>query len=144
FFGDCMITPAVSVLSAVEGLATVEQGFSHFVIPIAVAILVGLFYLQSVGTARVGKLFGPIMAVYFVTLGVLGLIHILQQPHILLALDPRWAVRFAADDGRLAFLALGSVVLALTGAEALYADMGHFGRRPIALAWMWFVFPALM
>ena len=144
FFGDCMITPAVSVLSAVEGLATVEQGFGNFVIPIAVAILVGLFYLQSVGTARVGKLFGPIMAVYFVTLAVMGLIHIVQQPHILLALDPRWAVRFAADDGRLAFLALGSVVLALTGAEALYADMGHFGRRPIALAWMWFVFPALM
>jgi len=144
FFGDCMITPAVSVLSAVEGLVTVEQGFSSFVIPISVAILVGLFYIQSVGTARVGKFFGPIMAVYFVTIAVLGLIHILKQPHILLALDPRWAVRFAATDGRLAFLALGSVVLALTGAEALYADMGHFGRKPIAYAWLWFIFPALM
>ncbi|QNE30745.1 potassium transporter Kup [Sphingomonas sp. NBWT7] len=144
FFGDCMITPAISVLSAVEGLATVEARFNSFVIPISVAILIGLFYLQSVGTARVGKLFGPIMAVYFVTLSVLGLIHVIAQPQILLALDPRWAVRFAATDGTLAFLALGSVVLAVTGAEALYADMGHFGRKPIAYAWLWFVFPALM
>ncbi|OWK29451.1 potassium transporter Kup [Sphingomonas dokdonensis] len=144
FFGDCMITPAISVLSAVEGLATVEQRFDSFVIPIAAAILIGLFYLQSVGTARVGKLFGPIMAVYFVVLSVLGLIHIFAQPEVLLALDPRWAVRFAATDGTLAFLALGSVVLAVTGAEALYADMGHFGRKPIAYAWLWFVFPALM
>lgn len=144
FFGDCMITPAISVLSAVEGLATVEQRFDSFVIPIAAAIMIGLFYLQSVGTARVGKLFGPIMAVYFVVLSVLGLIHIFAQPEVLLALDPRWAVRFAATDGTLAFLALGSVVLAVTGAEALYADMGHFGRKPIAYAWLWFVFPALM
>ncbi|SEI74958.1 KUP system potassium uptake protein [Sphingomonas sp. OV641] len=144
FFGDCMITPAMSVLSAVEGLATVEQTFDSFVIPIAVTILIGLFYLQSVGTARVGKLFGPIMVVYFITLSVLGLIHVIAQPEILLALDPRWAVRFAATDGTLAFLALGSVVLAVTGAEALYADMGHFGRKPIAFAWLWFVFPALM
>jgi KUP system potassium uptake protein len=144
FFGDCMITPAISVLSAVEGLATVEQRFDSFVIPISVTILVGLFYLQSVGTARVGRLFGPIMGVYFVTLAGLGLSHIIAEPQILLALDPRWAVRFAATDGMLAFLALGSVVLAVTGAEALYADMGHFGRRPIALAWLWMVFPALM
>ncbi|MCC2981358.1 MULTISPECIES: potassium transporter Kup [unclassified Sphingomonas] len=144
FFGDCMITPAISVLSAVEGLATVEQRFDSFVIPIAAAIMIGLFYLQKVGTAKVGKLFGPIMAVYFVTLSVLGLIHVAAQPEVLLALDPRWAIRFAAADGTLAFLALGSVVLAVTGAEALYADMGHFGRRPIALAWLWFVFPALM
>jgi KUP system potassium uptake protein len=144
FFGDCMITPAISVLSAVEGLATVEAQFDSFVIPIAVAIMIGLFYLQSVGTARVGKLFGPIMVVYFVTLSVLGVIHIVARPEILLALDPRWAARFAATDGMLAFLALGSVVLAVTGAEALYADMGHFGRKPIAYAWLWFVFPALM
>ncbi|ONF95307.1 potassium transporter Kup [Sphingomonas jeddahensis] len=144
FFGDCMITPAISVLSAVEGLATVEQRFDSFVIPIAATILIGLFYLQSVGTARVGKLFGPIMVVYFITLSVLGLTQIIAQPEILLALDPRWAVRFAATDGTLAFLALGSVVLAVTGAEALYADMGHFGRKPIAYAWLWFVFPALM
>jgi KUP system potassium uptake protein len=144
FFGDCMITPAVSVLSAVEGLATVEQRFDSFVIPIAVTILIGLFYLQSVGTAKVGKLFGPIMVVYFITLSGLGLMHVIAQPEILLALDPRWALRFAANDGTLAFLALGSVILAVTGAEALYADMGHFGRKPIAYAWLWFVFPALM
>ena len=144
FFGDCMITPAMSVLSAVEGLATVEQGFDSFVIPIAVTILVGLFWLQSVGTARVGRLFGPVMAVYFITLAVLGVMQIVERPDVLMALDPRWALRFAAADGRLAFLALGSVVLAVTGAEALYADMGHFGRRPIAFAWLWVVFPALM
>ncbi|WP_420825003.1 potassium transporter Kup [Sphingomonas corticis] len=144
FFGDCMITPAISVLSAVEGLATVEQGFDGFVLPIAVTILVALFYLQSVGTARVGRLFGPIMLVYFVVLAVLGVMHIAQQPAIFQALNPVWAFRFAANDGGLAFLALGSVVLAVTGAEALYADMGHFGRRPIAHAWMFVVLPALM
>ena len=144
FFGDCMITPAVSVLSAVEGLATVEAGFATFVIPIAVAILIGLFYIQSSGTTRVGRFFGPIMLVYFATLTVLGIINILGRLDILEALNPIWAVRFVADDGLLAFLALGSVVLAVTGAEALYADMGHFGRRPIEVAWLYLVFPALM
>ncbi|GGB35130.1 putative potassium transport system protein kup [Sphingomonas metalli] len=144
FFGDCMITPAVSVLSAVEGLATVEQGFGAFVIPISVAILVALFYLQARGTGGIGKLFGPIMLVYFLVLTVLGAINIADRPDILQAIDPRWAFRFAAADGTLAFLALGSVVLAVTGAEALYADMGHFGRRPIEVAWLYLVFPALM
>ncbi|KQT32726.1 potassium transport protein Kup [Sphingomonas sp. Leaf412] len=144
FFGDCMITPAISVLSAVEGLATVEAGFDGFVIPIAVTIMIALFWLQSVGTARVGRLFGPIMLVYFTVLAVLGVMHVLKQPDILQALNPVWAYRFAATDGGLAFLALGSVVLAVTGAEALYADMGHFGRRPIAGAWLWVVLPALM
>jgi KUP system potassium uptake protein len=144
FFGDCMITPAISVLSAVEGLATVEQGFDSFVLPIAVTIIIALFYLQSIGTAKVGRLFGPIMLVYFVVLAVLGLIHIAARPDILWALNPMWAVRFAANDGRLAFLALGSVVLCVTGAEALYADMGHFGRQPISWAWLFFVFPTLM
>jgi KUP system potassium uptake protein len=144
FFGDCMITPAISVLSAVEGLATVEQGFNSFVLPIAVTIMIALFYMQSIGTAKVGRLFGPIMLIYFVVLAVLGLIHIAARPDILWALNPIWAVRFAANDGRLAFLALGSVVLCVTGAEALYADMGHFGRRPISWAWLVFVFPALM
>jgi len=145
FFGDCMITPAVSVLSAVEGLATVEAGLGTFVIPIAVAILIGLFYIQSSGTTRVGRFFGPIMLVYFLTLTVLGVLNILQRPDIVLAaLNPMSAVRFVVDDGLLAFLALGSVVLAVTGAEALYADMGHFGRRPISVAWLWCVFPALM
>ena len=144
FFGDCMITPAVSVLSAVEGLATVEQGFGPFVLPIAVAILIALFYLQSVGTERVGRLFGPIMIIYFAVIAVLGVMHIIDRPDILQALNPYWAFRFAAQDGMLAFLALGSVVLAVTGAEALYADMGHFGRRPISYAWLVFVLPALM
>ncbi len=144
FFGDCMITPAVSVLSAVEGLATVEQSFNAFVIPIAVAILVALFYIQSRGTGGIGKLFGPIMLVYFIVLIVLGGINIAARPDIIAAIDPRWAFRFVADDGMLAFLALGSVVLAVTGAEALYADMGHFGRRPIEVAWLYLVFPALM
>ncbi len=144
FFGDCMITPAISVLSAVEGLATVEQGFDAFVLPIAVTIIIALFYLQSIGTAKVGRLFGPIMGVYFVVLAAMGVYHIIARPDILWALDPSWAVRFALNDGKLAFLALGSVVLCVTGAEALYADMGHFGRRPISLAWLVFVFPALM
>jgi len=144
FFGDCMITPAISVLSAVEGLATVEQGFDAFVIPIAVGILVGLFYIQSTGTARVGKLFAPVMVVYFVVLAVLGVVNIVARPEVIGALDPRWAMRFFANDPELGFLALGSVVLAVTGAEALYADMGHFGRRPISIAWLYFVFPALM
>jgi len=144
FFGDCMITPAISVLSAVEGLATVEPGFDTFVIPIAVGILVGLFYIQSSGTARVGKLFGPIMLVYFVALAALGLVNVAARPEVLAAVDPRWGFRFFANDPGLAFLALGSVVLAVTGAEALYADMGHFGRRPISVAWLYLVFPALM
>ncbi|WP_235531600.1 potassium transporter Kup [Sphingomonas sp. Leaf67] len=144
FFGDCMITPAVSVLSAVEGLATVNAGFDPFVIPIAVVIMIALFWLQAVGTAGVGRLFGPIMIAYFVTLIGLGIINILDRPEIMQALNPIWAVRFFAQDGVMAFLALGSVVLSVTGAEALYADMGHFGRRPISIAWLYCVFPALM
>ena len=144
FFGDCMITPAISVLSAVEGLATVEPGFDSFVLPIAVTILIALFYIQSIGTQKVGRLFGPIMVIYFVVLAVMGVLHILARPDILLALNPVYAFRFAASDGMLAFLALGSVVLAVTGAEALYADMGHFGRKPISYAWLGFVLPALM
>ena len=144
FFGDCMITPAISVLSAVEGLVTVREGLDGYIIPIAVTIIVALFYIQSVGTAKVGRLFGPIMMLYFAVLAVLGVIHILQQPDIFAALNPYWAYRFATTDGFLAFLALGSVVLAVTGAEALYADMGHFGRRPISVAWLWIVAPALM
>lgn len=144
FFGDCMITPAVSVLSAVEGLATVNAGFDPFVIPIAVVIMIALFWLQAVGTAGVGRLFGPIMIAYFVTLTGLGIVNIMARPDIIQALNPIWAVRFFAQDGLLAFLALGSVVLSVTGAEALYADMGHFGRRPISIAWLYCVFPALM
>ncbi len=144
FFGDCMITPAISVLSAVEGLTVVEQGFKPYVLPIAVGILVGLFVIQSHGTSVIGRYFGPIMLVYFVTLAVLGVMSIMDRPEVLQAFNPIWAVRFFQTDKWLAFLALGSVVLALTGAEALYADMGHFGRKPIQVAWLYLVFPALM
>jgi KUP system potassium uptake protein len=144
FFGDAMITPAISVLSAVEGLEVVSPGFAPFVIPISIGILIALFVIQSHGTAIVGRFFGPIMTAYFAVLATLGVINILQHPQVLEALNPLWGWRFLADDPRLGFLALGSVVLAVTGAEALYADMGHFGRRPISFAWLWIVFPALL
>jgi KUP system potassium uptake protein len=145
FYGDSMITPAVTVLSAVEGLTTVQQGFAPFVIPAAVLILVGLFAIQARGTARVGLMFGPVMLVYFGGLAVLGVIHIMDQPSVILAMiNPVNAVAFFVDQPMRAFLAMGSVVLALTGAEALYADMGHFGRRPIKVSWLYFVLPALL
>jgi KUP system potassium uptake protein len=145
FYGDSMITPAISVLSAVEGLTTVQASFEPFVIPLAVGILVGLFAIQSHGTARVGALFGPVMLFYFVTLAVLGLIHVVDRPQIILnTINPWHALRFFLIEPDRAFLALGSVVLAVTGAEALYADMGHFGRRPIKVAWIYFVMPALL
>ncbi|MGE5723123.1 MAG: potassium transporter Kup [Sphingomonadales bacterium] len=144
FYGDSMITPAISVLSAVEGLTTVQASFEPWVIPIALAILVGLFAIQSRGTAKVGLMFGPIMLFYFLTLAVLGTMHIVQLPSIIASLNPYYAVRFFTVDGWRAFLALGSVVLAVTGAEALYADMGHFGRNPIRVSWLVFVLPALM
>jgi len=144
FYGDSMITPAMSVLSASEGLIVVNPGFAPFVLPIAIAILVGLFMIQARGTAKVGQLFGPIMVIYFIVLSVLGLNHIVQAPEILWALNPMYAVEFFRIDGVKAFLALGSVVLAVTGAEALYADMGHFGRNPIRVSWLFFVLPGLM
>jgi KUP system potassium uptake protein len=145
FYGDSMITPAISVLSAVEGLTTVESSFGPFVIPIAIGILVGLFAIQARGTARVGALFGPIMLFYFATIAVLGLIHIAGAPGIILqTINPLNAFNFFLVDGWSAFVAMGSVVLAVTGAEALYADMGHFGRKPIGLSWLFFVMPALM
>ncbi len=145
FYGDSMITPAISVLSAVEGLNTVQTGFEPYVIPIAIGILVCLFAIQSRGTAKVGALFGPIMILYFLTISVLGVMHIAGDPMIILhTINPLNAVNFFIADGWRAFLALGSVVLAVTGAEALYADMGHFGRKPIGLSWLCFVMPALM
>lgn len=144
FYGDSMITPAISVLSAVEGLTVVEPTLEPLVIPIAIGILVALFLIQSKGTARVGTFFGPIVSVYFLTLAVLGTLGILRDPGILWALNPWYALNFFVIDQWLAFLALGSVVLAVTGAEALYADMGHFGRKPIRNGWMLFVLPALM
>src|SRR3954469_24736503 len=145
FYGDSMITPAISVLSAVEGLTTVNAGLAPFVVPIAIAILVGLFAIQSRGTARVGLLFGPVMLLYFTTIAVLGVIHIVKQPAVITAmLNPLNALYFFTADFMRAFIALGSVVLAVTGAEALYADMGHFGRKPIRVSWLYFVLPALL
>jgi len=145
FYGDSMITPAISVLSAVEGLTTVNAHLQPFVIPIALGILVGLFAIQSHGTARVGLMFGPVMLVYFACLAVLGLIHIVDRPQVILAMiNPMNAARFFLEEPLAGFLAMGSVVLALTGAEALYADMGHFGRRPIKVSWLYFVLPALL
>ncbi len=144
FYGDSMITPAISVLSAVEGLQTVQAGLGHYVVPLSAAILVGLFMIQRGGTARVGALFGPVLATWFSVLGVLGVVHIARDPSVLWALSPHYAALFFVADPLRGFLALGSVVLAVTGAEALYADMGHFGRAPIRLAWLAFVLPALM
>ena len=144
FFGDAIITPAISVLSAVEGLSVVESGMTRFVLPLSIGILVALFTIQSHGTARMGALFGPVMLFYFAVLAVLGLANIVARPMILSALNPWWALHFFLLDFRLAFLALGSIVLAVTGAEALYADMGHFGRKAISIAWLYVALPCLM
>ncbi|MFO1385249.1 MAG: potassium transporter Kup [Chitinivorax sp.] len=144
FYGDGMITPAISVLSAVEGLGLIAPALQHYIIPATIVILVMLFTLQRQGTHQVGKLFAPIMLLWFSTLGVLGALSISQTPEILQAMNPRYGVVFVFEHRWEAFLVLGSVVLALTGAEALYADMGHFGRTPIRLAWFSFVLPALL
>ena len=144
FYGDSMITPAISVLSAVEGLTVVNPRMADWVIPIALALLVGLFVLQKRGTSRVGTLFAPVMLVYFTVLAALGIFHIVHSPEILIALNPWYAVQFFILDKWLAFLALGSVVLAVTGSEALYSDMGHFGRGPLRLSWFGFVMPCLL
>jgi hypothetical protein len=143
FYGDSMITPAISVLTAVEGLGR-QPGFAPFVLPIAIGILIGLFAIQQRGVGKVGLMFGPVMVVYFLVLAVLGIVNILATPSVFIALNPWYAVQFFVDDGVRAFLAMGSVVLAVTGAEALYADMGHFGRNPIRVSWLFFVLPALM
>jgi KUP system potassium uptake protein len=145
FYGDSMITPAISVLSAVEGLTTVNAGLEPYVIPLAIGILIGLFAIQRRGTAKVGLMFAPIMLIYFVTLAVLGVGHILSHPAVLYeTLNPWNAVQFYLNDPLPAFIAMGSVVLAITGAEALYSDMGHFGRNPIRVSWLAFVMPALL
>ena len=144
FYGDSMITPAISVLSAVEGLTVVHASLQPLVIPLAVAILIGLFSIQRFGTSAVGTLFGPVVSIYFLTLAALGLISISHDPSVLLSLNPYYAFQFFQADVLRAFLALGSVVLAVTGAEALYADMGHFGRTPIKVGWIYLVLPALM
>ncbi|MDX6298199.1 MAG: system potassium uptake protein, partial [Nocardioidaceae bacterium] len=143
FFGDSMITPAISVLSSTEGLEIVDPGLSQFVVPGAVAILVTLLVVQRWGTARVGKFFGPVMALWFAAIALWGAVAIWREPAILQALSPTWAVRYFASDPLVAFLSLGGVVLVLTGAEALYADLGHLGRKPIARSWIALVFPAV-
>ncbi|RAO75644.1 potassium transporter Kup [Dyella jiangningensis] len=144
FYGDGVITPAISVLSAVEGVKVAAPGLDHWIVPITAVILFLLFALQRHGTERVGKLFGPVMVVWFVVIALLGLRMIVRNPHVLTALNPYYGVRFFFTHGLQAFIALGGVVLALTGAEALYADMGHFGKRPIRFAWFSFVLPALV
>jgi len=144
FFGDSMITPAISVLSAVEGLKVIAPGLESMVMPISAGILLALFSIQKRGTAAVGLVFGPIMCLWFVTIAVLGSIQIAHHPTVLLAALPTHAFAFVSGHPLTAFLALGTVVLAVTGGEALYTDMGHFGRRPIRLSWFGFVLPALM
>jgi KUP system potassium uptake protein len=143
FFGDGVITPAISVLSAIEGLEVAAPALHRYVLPLAVAVLVALYMLQKRGTAGIGRWFGPIMVVWFATLATMGVVNIVQNPAILAALNPLHALRFLMHNGWLAFVALGAVVLAFTGSEALYADMGHFGKRPIRSAWFLVVFPAL-
>jgi KUP system potassium uptake protein len=144
FYGDSVITPAISVLSALEGISVISDRFDHWILPLSVVIMIGLFMIQSHGTGLVGRLFGPIMFVWFLTLGLLGIWNIIDNPVVLLALEPIYALRFIMNDPLHSFLLLGYVVLALTGAEALYADMGHFGRPAISRAWFWFVLPALL
>ena len=143
FFGDAIITPAISVLSAVEGLSLVAPGFSPYVIPVTLVIIVGLFIFQNKGTEKVSTFFGPIMVVWFIVMAIMGLIHLFDDPYILTALNPGHALGFLVHNGFASFIVLGSVFLAVTGGEALYADMGHFGRKPIRLAWAFLVFPAL-
>jgi KUP system potassium uptake protein len=143
-YGDGVITPAISVLSATEGLEVISPAFSRFVIPLTVAILVGLFSIQKKGTGAIGSVFGKIMLVWFLLLGGLGLFQIIQKPHVLLAINPYYGVAYVAGNPKIAMLVLGCVFLSVTGGEALYADMGHFGRKPIQWAWHGLVLPSLM
>jgi KUP system potassium uptake protein len=143
-YGDGMITPAISVLSAMEGLEVITPRLSIFVVPLTLAILLTVFLVQKKGTAKVGRVFGPVMLLWFSTLALLGINEIRHAPEILTAVNPWYAIQFVATHGRQAFVLLGAVVLVITGGEALYADMGHFGARPIRLAWFYFVFPALL
>jgi KUP system potassium uptake protein len=143
-YGDGAITPAISVLSALEGLDIAIPGFQPYVLPVCVVILLGLFAIQPMGTAWIGRLFGPIMALWFVAIAVLGIVGIVQHPAVLAAISPTYAIHYLASGGATAFLVLGGVFLCVTGAEALYADMGHFGPSPIRWSWMSIVFPALV
>ena len=144
FFGDAVITPAISVLSAVEGLKDIDKGFERFVVPLTVVILIGLFAVQSRGTSKVGAFFGPIMTVWFAVIALAGLPHIVLAPDVLHALNPIHGISFLVNNGMIGLTALGLVCLTVTGAEALFADLGHFGARPIQFAWISLVFPALL
>jgi KUP system potassium uptake protein len=143
-YGDGIITPAISVLSAVEGLEEVSTSFADWVVPIAIVILVGLFLVQRKGTGAVGKVFGPIMMIWFATLALLGLRHVIDNPDIINSVNPKYAIDYFTHESGKAFLSLGSIFLVVTGGEALYADMGHFGRRPIAVGWYGMVLPSLV
>jgi KUP system potassium uptake protein len=143
-YGDGAITPAISVLSALEGLDIATPGFAPYVLPVSVVILIVLFAIQPQGTARIGRAFGPIMALWFVTIAVLGIWGIARHPSVLVAINPHYAIEYLRSGGAVGFLVLGAVFLCVTGAEALYADMGHFGARPIRLAWSALVFPSLV
>jgi KUP system potassium uptake protein len=144
FIGDSMITPAISVLSAVEGLKLATPALEHFVVPLTIFILVVLFAVQSNGTARVASAFGPVMVVWFASLAIMGIVHISDDPSVLAAINPYYAIQFVASHGTVGLVALGAVFLAVTGGEALYADLGHFGRRPIQGAWLYLVLPSLL
>jgi KUP system potassium uptake protein len=144
FYGDGMITPAISVLSAVEGMEVATPLMRPYIIPTTLVVLTGLFLFQQMGTTHVARLFGPVMVVWFAVLAVLGAVNVAQQMSVWAAINPYYAVVFFVENGWAGFFTLGAVVLAVTGAEALYADMGHFGKRPIRIGWMWFVFPALV
>ena len=143
FYGDSVITPAISVLGAIEGLEVAAPGLKNWVVPISVVVLIGLYSVQRRGTAGIARYFGPVMIVWFLALAVMGALNIFKAPQILAALNPFNALGFMLDNGFIAFMALGAVVLAFTGAEALYADMGHFGKKPIRAAWFIITFPAL-
>ena len=143
FYADGMITPAISVLSAIEGIELITPTFDSFIVPITLIIIFLLFWMQSKGSSTVGIMFGPVMLIWFITLGVLGIYNIIQAPYVLNALNPIYAINFFNSQFSIAFITLGAVVLCVTGAESLYADMGHFGRNPIRITWFSFVFPAL-
>lgn len=144
FYGDGVITPAISVLSAIEGLQIIAPELDSFIVPLSLLVLTALFAIQKHGTGSVGKLFAPAMVIWFLTLALLGIGGILHHPGVLRALNPYWAVNFFLEYKAVSFFALGMVVLSVTGAEALYADMGHFGKKPIRLAWFTLVAPALV
>ncbi len=143
-FGDGVITPAISVLGALEGLVLISPEFSHFILPFAILVLSVLFYIQKSGSGMIGSYFGPIMILWFVTLGLMGIVSLIQSPTILLSFNPFYAVSFMVNNGWIALLTLGGTILVVTGAEAIYADMGHFGKRPITISWTFFVFPSLI